>query len=325
MELRQLRYFAAVARHGHFGRAAEELYVTQSALSQQVARLEEELGLALALRTSRGVQLTPAGAELLEHAEEILGRVEHARAAIDAHAGAVRGAARLASTAHDAGGLAVGVAAFHAARPGVRLSVRLVAAAEAVALTVNGSVDAAVVGVHGDVPQLPSGLLAETLRAEELVIAGAPGSAFAADGFVTIETLRGAPLLLPTRGTAVRAAVDGWCQRAGFSPLPVVETDDPRMLRELVGRGLGLTALPPSWLRGPGPEVAVARLAPGDGESAPPHRLVLLRLADKRLTPVGRLLVEHLRAALGGGHAGGGHSGGGGQADGRSTIGGRSA
>ncbi|HLI60195.1 MAG TPA: LysR family transcriptional regulator [Solirubrobacteraceae bacterium] len=325
MELRQLRYFAAVARHRHFGRAAEELYVTQSALSQQVARLEEELGLALALRTSRGVELTPAGAELLEHADEILGRIERARAAIDAHAGAVRGAARLASTAHDAGGLAGGVAAFHAAHPGVRLSVRLVPAAEAVALTVTGSVDVAVVGVHGDVPQVAPGLCAETLREEELVIAGAPGSALAGENVVTIETLRGAPLLLPARGTAVRAAVDAWCQRAGFSPLPVVETDDPRLIRALVARGLGLTVLPPSWLDGPGNELASARLTSDAGGGGPVHRLVLLRACDRRLTPVGRLLVEHLSAALGGGQAGGGHSGGGGQADGRSTIGGRSA
>lgn len=324
MELRQLRYFAAVARHGHFGRAAEELYVTQSALSQQIARLEEELGLPLALRTSRGVQLTPAGAELLEHAEEILDRVQRARAGIDDHAGAVRGAARLASTAHDAGALPGALAAFHDAHPGVRLSLRLLAPAEAVALTAGGSVDVAVIGVHGEVPRLAPGLVAETLREEQLVLAGAPGSAFAGSGEVTIEALRGAPLVLPARGSAVRAVVDEQCQRAGFSPLPVVESDDPRMLRELARRGLGLTALPPSWLEGPGPEVATARFAPG----GPAHRLALLHLAAERLTPVGRLLVEHLTAqasAPGGGCAAGGGVAGGGQQEGRSTIGGRSA
>ena len=61
MDLRQLEYFAAVARHRHFTRAAEELYVTQPALSQQVRRLERELGLELLKRTSSGVELTPAG------------------------------------------------------------------------------------------------------------------------------------------------------------------------------------------------------------------------------------------------------------------------
>lgn len=95
------------------------------------------------------------------------------------------------------------------------------------------------------------------------------------------------------------------------------------MLRELAGRGLGLTAVPPSWLHGPGPKVAVARLAPGVGENGPVHRLALVHLAAERLTPVGRLLVEHLTAQASapgrGGVAGGGH------ADGRSWIGGRSA
>jgi DNA-binding transcriptional LysR family regulator len=339
MELRQLRYFAAVARHGHFGRAAEELYVTQSALSQQIARLEEELGLALALRTSRGVELTPAGAELWEHAEEILGRVEHARAAIDGHAGAVRGAARLASNAHDAGALAGAVAAFHVAHPGVRLSVRLLAPNEACALAASGSVDAAVVGIHADVPPPAPGLLAELLREEELMVAGAPGSAFAGADAVSIEALRGAPLVLPARGAAVRAAVDERCQRAGFSPLPVVETDDPRMIRALAGRGLGLTVAPRPWLEGPGPELATARLAPERGEDRAVHRLMLLRLADERLTPVGRLLVEHLHAGLGEragagegqsrasppGGSGAGQAGAGGQHGGRSSIGGRSA
>ena len=62
MDLRQLEYFAAVARHRHFGRAAEAIYVTQPALSQQVRRLETELGVALLNRTSRGVELTAAGA-----------------------------------------------------------------------------------------------------------------------------------------------------------------------------------------------------------------------------------------------------------------------
>ena len=70
MELRQLQYFAAVARHRSFTRAAAALYVTQPALSQQIRRLEAELGLAVLRRTSKGVELTPAGADLLAAARE---------------------------------------------------------------------------------------------------------------------------------------------------------------------------------------------------------------------------------------------------------------
>jgi DNA-binding transcriptional LysR family regulator len=102
VELRQLEYFVAVARHGHFGRAAEAIYVTQPALSQQVRRLEAELGVALLRRTSRGVELTPAGSDLLARAETILAEVTAARGVMDEHAGVVRGAVRLAATAADA-------------------------------------------------------------------------------------------------------------------------------------------------------------------------------------------------------------------------------
>jgi LysR family nitrogen assimilation transcriptional regulator len=72
LDLRQLRYFAAVAESGSFTRAAEALHVAQSALSLHVRRLEEALGVQLLIREPRGVRLTPAGARLSEHAKLIL-------------------------------------------------------------------------------------------------------------------------------------------------------------------------------------------------------------------------------------------------------------
>ncbi len=77
MDLTQLRSFAAVARHHHFTRAAEELHLGQPAVSQHIRRLEDELGVALLARTSRSVQVTEAG-------ELLLARVERALAELDA-------------------------------------------------------------------------------------------------------------------------------------------------------------------------------------------------------------------------------------------------
>lgn len=78
LDLRKLRYFAAVAEHRHFGRAAEQLYIAQPVLSRQIRSLEQELGCALLVRTTRSVQLTPAGEQLHEEARGVFGSVDAA-------------------------------------------------------------------------------------------------------------------------------------------------------------------------------------------------------------------------------------------------------
>jgi DNA-binding transcriptional LysR family regulator len=78
LDLRKLRYFAAVAEHRHFGRAAEELYIAQPVLSRQIRALEREFGCALLVRTTRSVQLTPAGEQLQEEARGVFATVDAA-------------------------------------------------------------------------------------------------------------------------------------------------------------------------------------------------------------------------------------------------------
>src|SRR3954469_23911224 len=150
MELRQLEYFVAVARHRHFGRAAEAVYVTQPALSQQVRRLEAELGLGLLRRTSRGVELTAAGEDLLARAETILAEVAGARGAMDEHAGVVRGAVRVAATTADALRVPEVLAAFHREHPGVRLALRHASAGEVLALLRSGAVELGVLALGAE-------------------------------------------------------------------------------------------------------------------------------------------------------------------------------
>src|SRR3954451_7636806 len=193
MELRQLEYFAAVARHRHFTRAADELYGTQSALSQQVRRLEEELGLALLLRTSRGVELTPAGAALLARAESILAEVERARTDMDEHAGVSRGLVRVAATTGDALRLPHALATFHAEHPGIRIGLRQGSTSEVVELVRKGAADLAVIGtLASDAPGLESELVAE----EALCVACALDDPLAGAGEVSFEDLRGRSLIL---------------------------------------------------------------------------------------------------------------------------------
>src|SRR5690625_7249931 len=101
MNIRQLRYFLAVAEHRHFTRAAEAVSVSQPALSQQIRALEEELGTPLFDRLTTGIELTTAGQVLRSHAERILREVENARLAGEEVSGTVGGELSI-SAAHTA-------------------------------------------------------------------------------------------------------------------------------------------------------------------------------------------------------------------------------
>jgi DNA-binding transcriptional LysR family regulator len=301
MDLRQLEYFAAVARHRHFRRAAEDLYVTQSAVSQQVRRLEAELGLALLRRTGGHppVELTSAGAELLARAEAILADVAGARAAMDEHAGTLRGGVRAAATTGDALRLAPALARFGREHPGVRIALRQGAASDVVDLLGTGSVDLAVAalpdaaraGLADDLDVVP-------LADEPLVLLVGPDDPLAGATTVALWDVRDRSFVLGEPGTALRETVLAACAEAGFGPVPLFEVGEPTAVRFLVNAGLGVSLVPASWLELPGPEVGVAAPAGAGPNGAPRHALWLLARRGG-LGPVTRLLHEHLRGALG--------------------------
>ena len=284
MELRRLEYFAAVARHGSFTRAAQELWITQSALSQQVRRLEAELGVELLRRTPRGAELTPAGEELLPRAEAVLAELARARADLDRHAGVTRGRVRAVATTTETPRLLAPLAAFHRAHPGLQIALRQAPPGEIGALVASGAADVGVTG--GDGPG-PDGVVAAPLREEPLRAIAAPGEELAGD----VAGLRGRPFILAEPGSALRDGVLALCQAAGFSPVPLFEVSDPATVRFLAHAGLGVSVVPASWLDLPGPDVAVAPLGGA-------HRAALLTAA--RVGPAGALLRDALLDELGG-------------------------
>ena len=298
MELRQLEYLAAVVSHGSFGRAAQEIYVTQSALSQQIARLEEELGLTLLNRGPRGVEPTPAGLEFLDHARAILSRVSEARAAVDDHIGVVRGVARVAATPYDTSELPAALAGFHRAHPQVQIAFQRESAAQIVEQFASGTLDAAVLAVdHG--MKLPASVAVHVLSEEPLCLLASSEDGLARggrpdDAGVTIEDLRGRPVIMPSRGTALRLLLDAVFADVGFSPLPRFETSDPQMIHQLVSAGLGVSVVPCGWLPYGGSAVATVELR----QTLPSYRVALLATTQPRL-PARDRLVEHLRLALG--------------------------
>jgi DNA-binding transcriptional LysR family regulator len=129
MDLRQLRYFLAVAQEGHFGRAANRLHIVQPALSMQIRALEESLGAQLFKRTSRRVELTEAGALFRIEAERTIAQAEHAKLVVQRAARGELGSVRIgfSSGATYTGLLSRHIRWFHARYPQVEIDLREIA------------------------------------------------------------------------------------------------------------------------------------------------------------------------------------------------------
>src|SRR6266480_3872068 len=141
-DLRQLRYFIAVAERLHFGRAAEALHISQPPLSRAIRALEERLGVALLARTRRRVELTAEGARFLDEARRLAAQLETAVAELHGMAAGERGRLRIGFVSlADYGVLPGLLKAYKAARPGVALALREMLSPEQAAALAAGDLD----------------------------------------------------------------------------------------------------------------------------------------------------------------------------------------
>ncbi|MFF4043589.1 LysR family transcriptional regulator [Streptomyces sp. NPDC001816] len=146
LNLERLRTLDALARHGSVSAAAEALHVTTSAVSQQLGKLEREVGQQLLAKNGRGVRLTDAGRLLSEHAARILSQVELAQSDLEAHRGQVVGELRLSAFPTAARGLfPTALGALRAQHPGLRVRSSELEPEQGIAGVVRGDLDLAVV------------------------------------------------------------------------------------------------------------------------------------------------------------------------------------
>lgn len=244
MELRHLRYFAAVAEERHFGRAAETLGIAQPPLSKQLQDLETELGFTLFDRSRRPVELTAAGQTLLEHARSIFEALEIAvretRRAGAGHSG------RLAigypsSLAYS--GLTGVLRAFRVHSPDVAIEVRELPPADQIEALKRGDLDVGFVRAPLHEPQLAS----ENIRNEKLVLALPADHRLAIRERVALSAVSREPFVFfpRARGPGFFDLVMSFCRDSGFVPHIVQEAPQIDVLA-LVAAGFGLSILPES-------------------------------------------------------------------------------
>ncbi|CAN5889191.1 LysR family transcriptional regulator [soil metagenome] len=245
MELRHLHYAVAVAEELHFGRAADRLHVAQPSLSRQVRQLEHDLGVELFKRTSRRVELTPAGAAFVHAARRTLAAASDSRVAAVQAASGVRGRATLGFVASAAVEVLPRVVAVHRAeRPLVQLSLREMTTEEQVPQLLDGEID---VGLGRDLEPTDD-LQVQTLQREPLLAAVPHDHVLRHRRRIRLAELERSPFVTLPRDRVPRA----WdkllvmSRAAGLTPHFAQEANQFVTLLALVAAGLGVAIVPDS-------------------------------------------------------------------------------
>ncbi|WP_093611486.1 LysR family transcriptional regulator [Streptomyces indicus] len=243
MELRQLRYALAVAETRNFTRAARQCFVAQSALSHQIGSLEKELGVQLFARTSRRVELTPAGEAFLVRARQCVEAAELAVAEAAAAVGEVRGRLKVGIiptvTAVD---IPTVLQHYREQHPQVGVSLHMGASDAMSAQVAAGELDVAFLGLPDS--REPQGVEARELTREKLVAVVSPDHPLADQKKVTLRRLADSPFADFPVGSQGRAQSDLAFEAAELEREVAYELMSAELMLRIVSRGLAVALLP---------------------------------------------------------------------------------
>lgn len=287
MELQQLRYVLAVARTGNFSRAAEQCHVAQPSLSQQIHKLEEELGEKIFDRLRQRAQLTPVGEAFVRRATRILDEVEAAgREAREAHELAC-GTVCVGALPTIAPYLLPNVVGKFAPNfPGVQIIVQEDTTARMLELLAAGEVDLAIVSL----PITDARFAMETLFEEELLLALPARHRLARRAAINLADLESERFILMKEGHCLGDQVLDFCHRQDFKPTVSCRSAQIETIQALVAAGLGIS-LVPRMACASGPEKRPVYRPLAD---AHPRRTVVVLWLRQR--PPGRAAREFLKS-----------------------------
>jgi LysR family nitrogen assimilation transcriptional regulator len=241
MTIKQLQYFLRIAELRSFSKAAAYLHVAQPALGLQTRKLEEELGVKLLNRHSRGVIPTEAGLLLRDHAQIILRQIDRAKLSVADLAGPPRGkiAVGLTPTLN----LILATQLVERCRrdyPNVALAIVDAMSEDLMEWVENDRIDLA----FSYNPAAVQGLVCEPLVTEDLCLIGPGNSAFANRDTVTLSDIADLPMILPSVSSGLRSVVEEATLKKGFELNVVLEIDSVTAMKEMVAKGIGYAILP---------------------------------------------------------------------------------
>ena len=293
LDPKRLALLREVVRHGSFSRAAKALFLTQPAVSRQVAKLEREVGVRLLERTSTGLRLTDAGRVALDRAEAIAGQLAAAEAELEAIATLSAGRLRLCAFPTAASTVVLeAIGLFRRLHPGVELSFLEAGTRAAIQRLREGDVDLAIAfRERGQVaPPSWDGLNAEHLLVDPLYVALARNHPLAAKDAVRLRDLRDEAWI-----QAVQAGPTGItyraCLAAGFEPRIVHLSDHAPITQGLVAAGVGVTLISSLSVPEARKDIAIRPLKP----SGPQRDVFAVSLSGQLRPPAISAMVEILR------------------------------
>jgi LysR family transcriptional regulator, transcriptional activator of nhaA len=245
MNYNHLRYFWAVAQDGNLSRTAQQLNVSQSALSVQIRKLEDRLGHALFERRGRALHLTEAGRITLDHAEAIFATGKELLGTLR-ETGAARQAVRIGALATLSRNFQISFVRPLLARTDIEVVLRSGSEAELLLALQSLALDVVLTN-QAPASDALTPFIAHKLSEQPVSLIGAP--ALVGKTRAVADLLRTHPVILPMAGNSVRSGFDALVDRLDLRPQIAAEVDDMAMMRLMVREGLALAVLPPIVVR----------------------------------------------------------------------------
>jgi DNA-binding transcriptional LysR family regulator len=288
----RLRVLTEVINQGSFSAAAEALAYTQSAVSQAIARLEEETGTKLVVRDRSGVRPTAAGSTLVEHAETIFAQIDAAETDLAAVLGVRIGRLRMASfPSAGATLMPLAIATFREAHPDVSLTLAEGEPEEIAPRLRAGEFDLALLFEFPGVRERPgAGLRSVGLLEDPMHVALPAAHPLADKRALTLSDLRDEDWVQTSASSPCARHVVRSCLGAGFEPRVTFESDDYETVQGLVAAGVGVALIPRLALTRLRPEIVVRELAP----RSPERKVVAATTAAPGVAPAARTMIRVL-------------------------------